>query len=136
MKAASLSGSRVAELSCRPSGHAAVLAPRDELSRTSVAISSETPSGPEGCAQKQFSAEKFSFAGGVARSPELGRPEPTKPDPAGMGASSGEAGADAFPLAGARLAAGRIDPALGRMIRWLRAPADPPGPPDRLFQSK
>ena len=66
--AASLAGSRLTGFSPpavpgRRSGRAAGPAPRTGLSRTRVAISSGTPSGPEGCAERAVSGLKFPLRG-------------------------------------------------------------------------
>src|ERR1035438_1191604 len=153
MMAASLegsrpAGSRLAVKPCRPSGCVSGPTPRDELSRTRVAISTGTPSGLECCAGRAVCGLKLSFAGGAGRAPERLLPAPAirsrKPAPerlepvrpevagsrlAGSGTPEAKTGqSKAFP-SGRKPAARRIDLAFQRMNSWLQVPAGLNGQP-------
>src|ERR1035438_1659336 len=148
MMAASLEGSRPAGSRlvvkpCRPSGCVAGPTPRDELSRTRVAIFTGTPSGLECCAERAVCGLKFSFAGGAGRVPDRLLPtrairstksaperlEPVRPEVAGSGTPEAKTGQSrAFP-SGRKPAARRIDLAFQRMNSWLQVPASLNGQP-------
>ena len=138
MMAASLAGSTPA---CKPalgsgleSGREADPAPKAELSSTRVAISSGTPSAPEGCAictlSCAVSALDFPLAaplfGGPGRapddraakcvSPEFPTPEPLSPAPANSTPPRPETGSSAASPSGGKSAAWRIDLALQLIV--------------------
>ena len=136
--AASLAGSRPAWEpalgSGLESGREAVPAPRAELSRTRVAISSGTPSAPEGCAPCVFSCPVSALEFPVeapffgepvlapanravkCAEPAFPRPEPLRPAPANSTPPRPGTGRSAASPSGGKSAAWRIDLALQRMV--------------------
>src|SRR5208337_4142927 len=139
MMAASLKGSRPAANPCRPSGRIAGPAPRDGLSRTRVAISTETPSGLECCAERAVCGLLFSSVDEDVRVPERWPPElairsvksaperlePAESNPANPGLPEAKAGHNATIPSGGKPAALRIDLAFQRMESMVQVPAGP-----------
>jgi hypothetical protein len=142
--AASLDGSCLTDAAAQPSGRATEPVPRAGLPRTKVAISSETPSGPEGCGETELSRPGFPSPGVLKRTPErlppvlaassvkpaperlepdgteLSRTGLARPGPANGGPPCpGTAHSTASP-SGGKPAADRIDVDLQRIGSWTR----------------
>ena len=143
LKGSSPGGASPAAKLRRPSGCVTGPAPRDGLSRTMVAISTETPSALECCAERAVCGLKFSSVGETGRVSDLLPPvlaiwstklavewlESAMPGSANPGSPAANAGHSAISPSGRKPAARRVDLTFQCMNSWVHIPAGPIWPP-------